>query len=29
VVDAGKALLEFLSGPEAAPVIRKHGLDPS
>lgn len=26
---AGKALLEFLSGPEAAPVIRKHGLDPS
>jgi len=26
--DAGKALLEFLSGPEAAPVIRKHGLDP-
>lgn len=27
--DAGKALLEFLSGPEAAPVIRKHGLDPS
>jgi len=29
VVEAGKALLEFLSGPEAAPVIRKHGLDPS
>jgi molybdate transport system substrate-binding protein len=28
-VEAGKALLEFLSGPEAAPVIRKHGLDPS
>ena len=27
--EAGKALLEFLSGPEAAPVIRKHGLDPS
>jgi molybdate transport system substrate-binding protein len=27
--DAGKALLEFLSGPDAAPVIRKHGLDPS
>ncbi len=28
-VEAGKALLEFLSGPAAAPVIRKHGLDPS
>ena len=26
---AAKTLLEFLSGPEAAPVIRKHGLDPS
>ncbi len=25
--EAGKALLEFLSGPVAAPVIRKHGLD--
>jgi molybdate transport system substrate-binding protein len=27
--EAAKALLEFLSGPAAAPVIRKHGLDPS
>jgi len=27
-VEAGKALLEFISGPAAAPVIRKHGLDP-
>lgn len=26
--EAGKALLEFISGPAAAPVIRKHGLDP-
>jgi molybdate transport system substrate-binding protein len=26
--EAGKALLEFLSGPAAAPVIRKHGLEP-
>ena len=25
---AGKELLEFISGPSAAPVIRKHGLDP-
>jgi molybdate transport system substrate-binding protein len=28
-VEAGKALLAFLSGPQAAPVIRKHGLDPA
>jgi molybdate transport system substrate-binding protein len=28
VPEAGRALLEFLSGPVAAPVIRKHGLDP-
>jgi len=27
-VEAGRALLEFISGPAAAPVIRKHGLDP-
>jgi molybdate transport system substrate-binding protein len=27
-MEAGKALLEFISGPAAAPVIRKHGLDP-
>jgi molybdate transport system substrate-binding protein len=26
--EAAKALLEFLSGPEAAPVIRRHGLEP-
>ena len=28
-MEAGKALLEFISGPAAAPVIRKHGLDPA
>ena len=28
VPEAGRALLEFISGPVAAPVIRKHGLDP-
>ena len=28
VPDAGRALLEFISGPAAAAVIRKHGLDP-
>jgi molybdate transport system substrate-binding protein len=26
--EAGRALLEFISGPSAAPVIRNHGLDP-
>jgi molybdate transport system substrate-binding protein len=26
--EAARALLEFISGPAAAPVIRKHGLDP-
>jgi molybdate transport system substrate-binding protein len=26
---AAQQLLKFLSGPEAAPVIRKHGLDPA
>jgi len=25
---AGRALLDFLTGPEAAPVIRKSGLAP-
>jgi molybdate transport system substrate-binding protein len=29
VVEAAKALLEYISGPAAAPVIRKHGLDPA
>ena len=29
VVEASKALLEYLSGPAAAPIIRKHGLDPA
>jgi molybdate transport system substrate-binding protein len=28
VIDEAKALLKFLSGPQAAPVIRKHGLEP-
>ena len=29
VVEAAKDLLEFLSGPSAASVIKKHGLDPA
>ena len=29
VMEAAKALLEFLSGPAAAPVFKKHGLDPA
>lgn len=29
VVGAARALLEYVSGPAAAPVIRKHGLDPA
>jgi molybdate transport system substrate-binding protein len=28
VPEAGRALLEFISSPSAAPIIRKHGLDP-
>jgi molybdate transport system substrate-binding protein len=28
VLEAGRALLEFISSPAAAPIIRKHGLDP-
>jgi molybdate transport system substrate-binding protein len=27
-VEAGRALLDFISGPAAAPAIRRHGLDP-
>lgn len=27
--EAARALIRFLTGPEAAPVIRKHGMDPS
>jgi molybdate transport system substrate-binding protein len=28
VLEAGRALLEFISSPAAAPIIRKHGLEP-
>jgi molybdate transport system substrate-binding protein len=27
--DAAKALVKFLTAPAAAPVIRKHGLEPA
>jgi molybdate transport system substrate-binding protein len=27
--EAARQLLKFISGPDAAPVIRKHGLDPA
>jgi molybdate transport system substrate-binding protein len=27
--EAGRQLLDFISGPQAAPVIRRHGLDPA
>jgi molybdate transport system substrate-binding protein len=28
-IEAARQLLKFISGPEAAPVIRRHGLDPA
>jgi molybdate transport system substrate-binding protein len=28
-VDAARALVKFITAPSAAPVIRKHGLEPA